>query len=291
MTPQPSRRRSTRPSPRPFLKWAGGKRALLPQILGALPEGKFEFYVEPFLGGGAVFLESVRTGRIGRAVLCDRNLELVETWRAVKTAPETVFELFGQWAQDKETYYAVRALEPAELSPHARAARVIYLNRNGFNGLYRLNRSGGFNVPYGAYARPQRLDLDNLLAVSHALESVELVCEDFESVLKAAPAGAVTYCDPPYWPASKTASFRDYDQRGFTGEDQKRLGACFRELGGRGIVGLLSNADVPETRALYAGLEIGTVQCRRSINRDGAKRGMVNELLVRTPTVDGLKSP
>jgi DNA adenine methylase len=278
----PTRAPRKRESPRPFLKWAGGKRELLPEILQDLPKERLDLYIEPFLGGGAVFCELARLGRIGRAILGDRNLELVDTWRAVQTQPEALHVAFGQWGTTEAEYYEVRGLDPAALSPLDRAARVLYLNRRGFNGLYRLNGSGHFNVPFGRYAHPQRLDLDNLLAVHRILQGVELVQGDFEAVLARVEPGATVYCDPPYWPTSATANFNFYDGLVFGPSEQGRLAEAFRGLAGRGAQGLLSNADVPATRELYAGLKLRAVLCRRNINSKADARGHVSELLVRS---------
>ena len=273
---------SVRPSPRPFLKWAGGKGELLPEILRRLPNGPIDCYVEPFVGGGAVFFALVRAGRIRRAILGDRNVELVDTYRAVQTLPEAVLAQARSWAGTEETYYAVRSMAVETLTPAERAARVLYLNRNGFNGLYRLNGSGVFNVPFGRYANPPQIDGDNLLRASEALQGVELVNGDFETVLEAASSGAVVYLDPPYWPMSETSKFNAYDGTTFGAADQTRLATVFRGLPTRGLTGLLSNSDVPATRALYAGLDLDAVLCTRRINSKGEGRGQVSELLVRS---------
>lgn len=268
--------------PRPFLKWAGGKSELLAEIIGELPPGPLELYVEPFLGGGAVFLELARLGRVRRAVLGDRNPELVDTWRAVQADPLPLIAAFDAWEKDEATYYAVRALDPCDLDVVQRAARVLYLNRVGFNGLYRLNSKGGFNVPYGRYASPPRIDRDNLLAVHRALQGVTFVEGDFDDVLARATPGATVYCDPPYWPVSETSSFACYDGTVFRRAEQERLAATFRGLPARGVYGVLSNADVPDTQALYEGLPFRTVWCRRSINSRTDRRGPVAELVVCT---------
>lgn len=276
------RRGPQRPRPHPFLKWAGGKYAKLPALLDRLPKGPIDLYVEPFLGGGALFLELARLGRIRSAILSDRNPELVETWQAVADDPDGVYEELQSWYNDKETFYEVRAARYDE--PVRRAARVLWLNRTCFNGLYRINQSGGFNVPYGNY-KNVRFDHDNLRAVSEALRGVDLQIgsDDFEAVLERAGEGAVVYCDPPYWPVSDTAKFTAYDGIPFTSDDQRRLAAAFRALESRGACGLLSNACVPATLELYAGLPQARIAMRRYINRDGKGRGPVDELLVGTP--------
>lgn len=280
-----AKRNTSRVTPRPFLKWAGGKRALMDDILERIPDGPVELYVEPFLGGGAVFLELARQGRIRKAVLNDRNPELVHTWRMVQQRPEELIEAVEQWAVDEATYYHVRdELEPAALSDIDRAARVLWLNRTCFNGLYRKNRKGRFNVPFGKYKRVNLADAENILAVSAALRGVAIHDFDFESILLMAGEGAVVYCDPPYWPVSKTASFNNYDGLPFGPEEQARLAEAFAALEEQGAFGILSNSWTDETLELYDrhGLFIDQVHARRNINSKAGRRGPVPEVMVTT---------
>jgi DNA adenine methylase len=271
-------------TPRPFLKWAGGKRALMQDIMARLPEGEIDLYIEPFLGGGAVFLDLARQGRIKRAVLNDRNPELIHTWRMVRDDPQGVINAIYQWTPDEETYYAVRALDGTQLSDTDRAGRVLWLNRLCFNGLYRINRSGQFNVPYGKYKKPNLVDEENLFEVSRALQNVTLYDIDFEGLLAMAGPGAVVYCDPPYWPLSDTAYFTAYDGNPFRTDDQERLAASFAALRDQGARGVLSNSWTEQTVELYNrhGLNCGQVFCRRNINRNAAGRGPVPEIMVST---------
>jgi DNA adenine methylase len=168
------------------------------------------------------------------------------------------------------------------LDPWHRAARMLYLNRNGFNGLYRLNQRGQFNVPYGSYKRPIHLDVENLVGVSKLLRDVEIVTEDFENVLADAKAGDVVYCDPPYWPLSATSSFNAYEGSFFGPEDQARLATSIKALAERFAYGVLSNSDTPETRKLYRGrrTRIRTVFAPRPINRNADGRQRISEILV-----------
>ncbi len=264
--------------PRPFLKWAGGKRSLINELLARIPEGHIEHYVEPFLGGGALFLHLARNGMVGRATLADRNPELINAWRVVQSEPEALIEAVTQWEVSEETFYEVRALRFDD--PLQQAARTLWLNRTCYNGLYRLNSKGQFNVPFGRYKRPRVVDPENIRAVHAALQGVELISEDFESVMDRADQGTVVYCDPPYWPVSKTSRFNFYDGQVFGPPDQRRLSEAFGALPERGAFGLLSNSSTEETRALYEPFDLRLVQCRRSINRDPAKRGYVDEILV-----------
>lgn len=267
---------------KPFLKWAGGKRSLMPEILSRVPDESFELYVEPFLGGGALFLELYQQGRIKKAILNDRNPELINTWKMVRDQPAAIMETVKRWAPTSESYYEVRALDEKGLSAVERAARVIWLNRHCFNGLYRLNRSGRFNVPFGKYKKVPTIDEANLYAVSEALQCATLYQLDFSGVLAMAGEGSLVYCDPPYWPMSTTASFTAYDGQTFTTSDQQRLADAFGQLEARNAVGILSNSWTPETVELYEshGLYVDQVFCRRSINRDPSKRGPVPEVMV-----------
>ena len=278
------RRLPRRQPPFPFLKWAGGKRALVASILERMP-ARFEVYVEPFLGGGAAFLELAKQGRFERAILADRNEELIGLWRAVRDDVEAVMEAASRWPYDRDFFYRLRdAPEDLVEGEFEWAARTLYLNKTCFNGLYRRNKSKRFNVPFGSYHKaPRVVDEGNLRRCSEVLQGVELIGGiDFEEVLADAGPGWVAYCDPPYWPVSRTANFTSYDGFVFTADDQRRLARSFRDLAERGAVGVLSNSSTPATRELYDGLDVGRVQARRSINRDGKGRGPVEELLVST---------
>ena len=181
----------------------------------------------------------------------------------------------------RDHFYAVRAQEPTALGDVERAARFVYLNKTGFNGLYRVNRSGRFNVPFGRHARPPRLyDRDNLLAVGAALRDATLEVAPFEAVLARAVKGDFVYCDPPYQPLSRTASFTGYTQGSFSSADQERLAAVARDLGRRGCVVVISNSDTPEVRALYAGFRTRRLLVARPINSRADRRGAVGELLI-----------
>jgi DNA adenine methylase len=269
------------PPPTPFLKWAGGKRQLLPRILERVPP-RARTYFEPFLGGGAVFFALAGARRFERAVLGDANRELILCYEALRDDVEGVIRALRRHRYDRLLYYRVRALDPARLAPAARAARLIYLNRCGYNGLYRVNRSGVYNVPFGRYVNPVICDVDKLRAASRALEGVKLVSQDFERTLRAARPGDFVYLDPPYVPLSPTSSFTAYARTPFDAAEQRRLAATLRALGARGVPALLSNSDCPETRDLYEPALAETVPVRRAINSVGSARGSVGELLVKS---------
>ncbi|HVV48181.1 MAG TPA: DNA adenine methylase [Polyangia bacterium] len=272
-------------APAPFLKWVGGKRQLLPRILDLAPD-RIDTYYEPFVGGGAVFFALAGQRRFARAVLGDANPELVSCYQAVRDDIGGVIAALRKHRNTKEDYYRVRAEDPERLSRAARAARVIYLNRCGYNGLYRVNSDGRFNVPFGRYARPNICDVPRLEAASRALANVEIVCGDFRDVLADRPGeDDFVYLDPPYVPISRTASFTAYAQRAFGPDDQRRLADALRALSRARVPALLSNSYCSDTRRLYADLRFRKVPARRAINSVGRNRGPVSEILVRTAAI------
>lgn len=262
---------------RPLLKWAGGKRQLLEAIRRRLPD-EIHTYYEPFVGGGAVFFSLAMEKRFKRAVLSDQNSELIETYTAVRDDVESVIRELRKFRHSEEDYYKVRAAQPR--SPARRAARMIYLNRTGYNGLYRVNRSGKFNVPYGRYVRPNICDEERLFAVSEALAGVRLQVADFEETVKRAKAGDVVYFDPPYVPVSPTARFAEYHHTAFGDAEHERLADLFGQLWNSGVHAVLSNSDTPRTRKLYSAYVHEFVSARRSINSAPGGRGATSELLV-----------
>ncbi len=261
--------------PKPFLKWAGGKTKLVPEILKRFP-GRFGHYHEPFVGGAAVFFA------LGpeRATLSDINDELVNAYRAIRDDVEGVIEALGAHRATEEHFYEVRGQERSALTATTSTARTIFLNRTCFNGLYRVNRKGQFNVPFGRYANPKICDADNLRAVSEALAEVSIEHRSAFEVLDHAKKGDLVYFDPPYDPVSKTASFTSYTKTGFGDAEQERLADVFAALDRKGVHVVLSNSDTEFIRSLYAGFEIEQVFCRRAINSRADRRGPVAEVLV-----------
>ena len=272
---------------RPVLKWAGGKTQLLGKILPRLPD-RIETYFEPFVGGGAVFFALAVEGRFRRAVLSDLNRDLIEVYLALKEDVESVIaELRRLEHQIEESdYYRIRAKRPTARTPRSRiAARVIYLNKTGYNGLYRVNRSGNFNVPFGRYKKPKVCDEPNLRAAAQALQGVSIECEDFETACRRARPKDAVYFDPPYLPLSPTANFTDYHHRPFLRDEHSRLADAMLKLKSRQVFALLSNSDTPETRRLYEGLTIERVAAVRLINSKADQRGPVGEILVTSDAV------
>lgn len=259
----------------PFLKWAGGKGRLLAQYQPLFPQ-QYARYFEPFVGAGAVFFHL----QPENAQLSDVNPELVNAYQVIRDQVEDLIETLGTYQHDREFYYALRAQDPELLTPVERAARIIYLNKTCFNGLYRVNRRGQFNVPFGDYKNPRILDVAGLRAAHAALQGVGVTHQGFDAVLAEAKSGDFVYFDPPYHPLSPTASFTSYAADDFGPEDQIRLAAVFRRLDAKGVKLMLSNSDTPFIRDLYEGFHIQQVWAPRAINRDASKRKGVPEVVV-----------
>ncbi|MCS7000124.1 MAG: DNA adenine methylase [Bacteroidota bacterium] len=267
--------------PKPFLKWAGGKTQLAEEIIRRRP-GRFGVYYEPFVGSGAVFFALVRKGLIRHATLADSNWELIETYRAIRDYPDEVMKLLASYPYTADFYYLLREQDPRCLSPAERAARMIYLNKTGYNGLYRVNREGKFNVPFGRYRSPKYYDPDNLQAVAAALQNVELYCEDFSTIVTRAARNDWVYFDPPYVPVSATANFTAYQAGGFGYHEQERLRDICMLLHEKHIFITLSNSDTPLVHQLYANpiFRLVRLYARRSISCNPSRRGPITEVLV-----------
>ncbi|MGQ4834414.1 MAG: DNA adenine methylase, partial [Candidatus Asgardarchaeia archaeon] len=252
--------------PKPFVKWAGGKGQLLNIISENIPTS-FEDYYEPFVGGGAVFFYLYSNGLIRKAYLSDLNEDLINAYNVIKyRVYELIEELKNRdfYANKKEQYYKIREWEPKD--PIKKAARFIYLNKTAYNGLYRVNSKGKFNVPFGRYKNPKILDEVNLLAVHEALQVAEIFVADFQDAVKTAKKGDFIYFDPPYQPVSSTARFTQYTKGAFKKEDQIRLARVFKELDSRGCFILLSNSNNYFIKTLYNNYRIITVHAKRAIN-------------------------
>lgn len=271
--------------PKPFVKWVGGKRQLLKQFreLGLYPPENFDpiinTYYEPFVGGGAVFFDLLPKN----AELSDLNKELVTTYNVIKNSVDELIASLKKHHYEKEYYLKVRAQKIEDLSDVETAARFIFLNRTGFNGLYRVNKSGQFNVPFGRYNNPVICDEDNLRRVSDTLQDVIITHQDYKNVLKTAKSGDFIYLDPPYYPINSTSSFTSYTAEGFLEKEQTELRDTFVKLHERGCFVMLSNSDTPFINELYSGLDgitINKITAGRSINSKGSGRGKITEVLV-----------
>jgi len=302
----------TFPKAKPFLKWAGGKSQLIDALEERLPQSilnsrTIEVYVEPFVGGGAFFFYLKSNYVIKKAYLFDINKDLIVAYKVVQVYPHALIErllsiekeyLSLSEDEQRKLFYEIRDLYNSQKKEFdfsnlsedwvSRAAYMIFLNRTCYNGLYRLNRNGEFNVPYGKYKNPKICDKENILEVSKALQNTEIICADFEESQRYISKGALVYLDPPYRPLSKTSNFTNYTEDGFSEEDQIRLANYFREVHKRGAYILLSNSDPKNFdpnddffEVLYEGFVIERVPARRYINSNARGRGSIMELIIR----------
>ena len=271
--------------PKPFVKWVGGKRQLLAQFrrLNLYPPEKFDIrtgrYFEPFVGGGAVFFDLLPE----KGFLSDLNKELVITYNVIKNDVEGLIASLKKHKIDKEYFLNIRAKDSKALNDLTVASRFIFLNRTCFNGLYRVNSKGGFNVPYGKYTNPLICDESNLRKVSKSLQNIEIKHQDYKEVLKTAKKGDFVYFDPPYYPVSKTASFTSYTSEAFLDKEQIELRDTVLELNKRGCFVMLSNSDTSFINKIYSGLKgirVNKVEAGRAINSKGSGRGKITEVLV-----------
>lgn len=265
--------------PKPFVKWAGGKRQIINILVENMPK-RYNTYIEPFIGGGALLFEILPE----KAIINDINKELINTYLVIKNNVNQLIESLKKHKNEEEYYYKIRNLDPNTLSPIERASRFIYLNKTCFNGLYRENSQGQFNVPYGNYKNPKIVDEENLKAVSEYLNSaeVEIYNTDYKEICKLAREGDFIYFDPPYHPITKTSSFTKYNKYDFTEKDQIELFQVFKELDNRGCYVMLSNSNTEFIKQLYRGYNIIEIEASRFINCKGTKRGKAKiEVLIK----------
>ena len=268
----------------PFLKWAGGKRQLLGVLSELMPKGKIKSYCEPFIGGGALLFHL----QPDTAYVNDINSELINVYRAVKDSVDDLIAELSGFENTPEMFYEVRSWDRdriiySTLSDTQRAARIIYLNKTCFNGLYRVNNAGEFNSPFGYYRNPNIINEPVLRAVSHYLNhaDIHLSSMDYAEVLTGLRKDTFVYLDPPYDPVSDTASFTGYSRGGFSRSEQIRLRECCDKLSRRGIRFMLSNSATDFIREQYSEYNITVVKARRAVNSIGYRRGDIDEVIVR----------
>jgi len=264
-----------------FIKWAGGKTQLLNQFKSFFPR-TFNKYYEPFIGSGAVFFTIKETFQPIEIILSDINEELINCYQVVQNQLEELIELLKEHRinHNKEYYYSIRNLDANVLSKVELVARFIYLNKTCFNGLYRVNSKGKFNVPIGSYKNPQIFKEENLEKANSLLQGAELLIMSFENVLNYASEGDFVYFDPPYHPLSSTSNFTSYTKNSFSETDQIRLSEVYAELDKKGCLLMLSNSCSEFTLDLYKDYNIQIVNAKRMINSNGKKRGAIPELVV-----------
>ena len=264
----------------PIVKWVGGKRQLMPELLKNLPKS-FERYFEPFVGGGALFFNL----QPDNAYISDMNEELINLYQVVKNDVTALIEDLSKHENSKEYFLNVRELDKFDdyknLSPVKRASRFIYLNRTCFNGLYRVNARGEFNVPFGSYKNPRIVEDNNLFNVSNLLKRTEIKCADFSDVVGFTKSGDFVYFDPPYVPLNLTSNFTSYTKDGFGLEQQEKLKKVCDELNARGVTFMLSNSDTDFIKELYSDYDLNIVYASRQVNSKASGRGKITEVLVK----------
>ncbi len=274
-------------TPKPFVKWAGGKRQLIPIINQNLPES-FGTYYEPFLGGGALLFHILWKKNNQKCSVSDLNSDLVLAYTVIRDRPDSLIISLKNHEKNYQTdsnsyYYSVRESNPR--SAIEKTSRLIFLNRTCFNGLYRVNSKGKFNVPLGKYSNPNIVNEENIRSVSHILQSnrTSIKCRDFEAVLHDAKKGDLVYFDPPYQPVSTTANFTSYTNKDFTYDDLKRLAELCLRLDSKGCKVLLSNSDSKEVADIFwkKPWKVTKIEANRSINSNSKKRTGHFELLIR----------
>lgn len=266
----------------PVVKWVGGKRQIIDDIKKYIP--KFDSYYEPFLGGGAVLLEL----QPNKATVNDINSDLINMYTIIKTNVDGLIEDLRKHRNDEEYFYSIRELDRNkekyyDLSPVEKASRIIYLNKTCYNGLFRVNRAGEFNTPFGNYKNPNIVNEITLRAVSNYLNkaNITFLCTDFVRALDKASEGSFVYLDPPYDPVSDSANFTGYDKGGFSRDEQLRLKEVCDDLHKKGVKFLLSNSSTKFIKDLYINYKIEIIQAKRIINSKSDKRGEIDEVLVR----------
>ncbi|EGD38180.1 DNA adenine methylase [Streptococcus sanguinis] len=267
----------------PFTKWTGGKRQLLEELRSYMPE-TYGRYFEPFVGGGALFFDLAPE----QAVINDFNEELINAYRQIKNNPAELINLLIKHKENnsKDYYLALRSADRdgriSRMTGVERAARILYMLRVDFNGLYRVNSKNQFNVPYGRYKNPKIVDVDLLYQISEYLNEndVEILQTDFAEAVKDAETGDFVYFDPPYIPLNETSSFTSYTHEGFSYEEQVRLRDTFKELTERGVYAMLSNSSSPLVEELYKDFNIYFVEAQRTNGAKSSSRGKISEIIV-----------
>jgi len=264
-----------------FVKWAGGKKQLIEQFQQFFPK-KIEKYVEPFVGGGAVAFHILKNHKPKDVIISDSNEELINVYKMIKYNVEELIEILEDYkeAHNKENYYKIREQDSKKLSNLYKAAKFIYLNKTCFNGLYRVNSKGQFNVPIGSYKNPGICPKEKLREISKLLKNVKIKHLSFEKIMDYTQKGDFIYFDPPYHPLKKGKSFTTYTKDKFLEDEQKLLSEIFKKLNNKGCKVMLSNSDTEFIKELYKGFNINIVKATRMINSKGEGRGKINELVV-----------
>ena len=289
---------------KPFVKWAGGKGQILSTIRNYYPKGlgsEITKYCEPMVGGGAVFFDILNNYDLDEIMISDSNIELINVYAVIRENVSDLIELLSQFEKEhlrlddehrKEYYYSQRSLYNETMSSNSsnsvlRAALFIYLNKTCFNGLYRVNKNGQYNVPMGSYKNPTICDAENLILISDKLTDVDIIAGDYTQIEDFVDSDTFVYFDPPYRPLSKTSGFTSYTEIDFNDDEQKRLAEFIKKISYKGVKVLASNSDPKNTNPddnffddLYYPLNLNRITAKRAINSNGKNRGKVSELLI-----------
>lgn len=274
---------------KPFLKWVGGKTKLVPELVEMFPK-KFENYFEPFVGGGALFYEVIQKYNVGFSSINDINKKLIIAYRQIKQNPKELISLLKtiddeykklSLEEQEKYFYSIRKKYNEEtIDNKTTASYLIFLNKTCFNGMYRENSKGQYNIPFGDQKNPNICDKENILAVSKCLENTEITNYSFEESVKKCKKNDLIYFDPPYYPINVTSSFTGYSKSSFGEVEQKKLKEVFADLANRGCFVMLSNSHTPFIEELYKDFHINYRYAARSINSKGDKRGKIKEVVV-----------
>lgn len=270
---------------KPLVKWAGGKRQIIPGLKQLLPS-KWGTYFEPFAGGAALLCDLYNAGLLKKGVLSDTNVSLMGLYNVVQTDPQSLIDELSAigYSNDRRSYLKARAEfnEKREKQKDAirTAALFVYLNRHSYNGLWRVNRSGNHNVPFGNYDNPRLPNARQIREFSDMLSVVRIFTSDFSEAIMGAKTGDFVYFDPPYSPVSKTANFTTYTPQGFSDSDQEKLFNVCRELDRKGVQFMLSNSNTKKIREMFRAFTSKTVAARRNINSKGNLRDGFTELVI-----------
>lgn len=269
---------------KPLLKWAGGKRQIVPDLLEHIPTS-FDRYFEPFFGGGAFYFALFEQGLLKESIISDINYDLYNFYKVVKERPEDLILSLKSlsFTNTPESYYLARERFNS-LNPNndlvEKAALLIYLNRHCFNGLYRVNAKGKFNVPFGRYTNPYLPNRDHILSISESLQDTNIMHQDFQNVEDQADSGDFVYFDPPYDPISATSNFTWYSDKEFGNDEQADLASLAKTLDRKQVYVMVSNSDTPLIRKLYSRFHISVISASRPINSKSSGRGKINELII-----------
>jgi len=270
---------------KPIIKWPGGKRQIINELLVRLPQ-TWNRYYEPFIGGGALLINLYNTQRLFEATISDANEELINLYRIIKTKPDELIESLKnitftnsrkRYLQNRSAFNSMKGKKAFDVE---RAAYFIYLNKHGFNGLWRVNKNGNFNVPFGRYRNPQLPTQDHIKALSQMLKNVAILHQDFEQTVSTVRRKDFIYFDPPYQPISSTSNFTDYQPGGFDFGNQARLAMVCRNLTKKGVFLMVSNSDSPQVIGLYKGFTIERITANRAINSRPDRRSGILELVI-----------